>query len=291
METPTEVKVCANKLAEKLNADIIFWNGPVERYADSLLIAKCIHRDRRENVLLLMVTSGGDADAAYRVARCLQDKYNHFHMYISGRCKSAGTLIALGAHELIMSDHGELGPIDAQMQKKDEIWGTQSGLTVMDALSSLETKAFSSFEKMFLDIQIKGGASITLKTAAQIATEMTAGLFAPLYAQIDPMHIGEAWRAMNIADRYGKNLLSASDNATEQSLDILTTDYPSHGFVIDRKEAEELFKSVRPPNEEEKNLAEALGKPARIPKEHPLRNSEILDFISDLPAKGEPQES
>ncbi len=49
-----------------------------------------------------MVTEGGDADPAYRIARCLQDHYDRFSLFVSGYCKSAGTLVALGAHELQM---------------------------------------------------------------------------------------------------------------------------------------------------------------------------------------------
>ena len=73
-----------------------------------------------------------------------------FFLYVSGFCKSAGTLVALGAHELTMSDHGELGPLDVQLLKKDEIWETQSGLTAMDTLSAYKLQAFEPFEEFFL---------------------------------------------------------------------------------------------------------------------------------------------
>ena len=43
----------------------------------------------------------------------------------------------MGAHELVVSDHGELGPLAVQMSKKDELWLTQTGLTVTDTLRSL----------------------------------------------------------------------------------------------------------------------------------------------------------
>ena len=50
-----------------------------------------------------------------------QRSYKKFIVLVSGYCKSAGTLVACGAHELVFSDAGEIGPIDIQMEKKDDL--------------------------------------------------------------------------------------------------------------------------------------------------------------------------
>lgn len=73
-------------------------------------------------------------------------QYERFTLFVSGLCKSAGTLVAVGAHELIMSDYGELGPLDVQMPKQDAVWEMQSGLTVMSTLNTL-TELFRSVLK------------------------------------------------------------------------------------------------------------------------------------------------
>ena len=255
----------ANIVAEQSDADVIHYNGLLERRQDGLLIGECIKRRKRRNVLLILVTSGGDADSAYRIARCLQTKYERFSLYVSGYCKSAGTLVAMGAHELIVSDHGELGPLDVQMSKKDELWQTQSGLTITDTLGALQDKAFLAFERFFLSITAGSGGSITLKTATQIATELTTGLFAPLYGQLDPLHVGEAGRAMSVATWYGTRLLSEGRNIRPDELEYITSEYPSHGFVIDRQEASKLFRNVREPTPEEVLLTDKLGEQARYP--------------------------
>ena len=220
----------ANRIAEARDADVMFYNGEIVRGVDRTLISDCIYRRKHKNAILMLITPGGDADVAYRIARCLQNKYQRFSVYISGYCKSAGTLIALGAHELIVSDHGELGPLDVQMMKKDDLMQRQSGLTVMTALEALHEKAFSAFEKYFLETTEKGGGTITVNTAAEIATKLTTGLFAPLYQQIDPLLVGEAGRALSVADAYGVRLLKKGGNASASTLRFLATDYPSHGF-------------------------------------------------------------
>lgn len=262
---PPSVQELSDSVAAEREADVILYNGPIQRHTDRELIAICTQRQRYPNVLLILVTTGGDADAAYRIARCLQDNYENYVLFVSGYCKSAGTLCAIGANELVISDHGELGPLDVQLFKKDELWETQSGLTVLDSLVALQDNAFSAFEKFFLNTKARSGGSVALRTATKIATEMATGLFAPLYGQLDPLHIGEAARAMSIAGHYGQRLLSKGRNIPYNALDFLMSQYPSHGFVIDREEALTLFSRVTAPSAAEQALANALGEVALWP--------------------------
>ena len=76
-----------------------------------------------------------------------------------------------------------------------------------DTLHSMQQEALLAFEQFFLTIKARSGGTITLKTATDIATAMTTGLFSQLYRQVDPLNVGEAGRAMRIAGEYGKRLL------------------------------------------------------------------------------------
>ena len=266
-EEKDKLKEAADRVAEELDADVILHNGSIIRPYDTLLINTCAKRCKRKNAFLILVTEGGDADAGYRIARCLQTSYSQFFLHVSGFCKSAGTLIATGAHELIISDHGELGPLDVQMYRKDELWEMQSGLEITDTLDALHEKAFEAFEKCFLTVKAKSGGSITLKMAMQMAAEMTTGLFAPIYGQVNPLNVGEAGRALSIASSYGQILLEEGRNIETEQLFRLITSYPSHGFVIDRGEAERLFLRVRKPTQPEVDLANELSDFALFPKQ------------------------
>lgn len=269
----------ADLLAEELDADIIYFNG-IQRPTDQHFIDDCIALRSRKNVLLMLVTMGGDPDAAYRIARCLQTQYERFFLYVSGFCKSAGTLVSLGAHELIMSELGELGPLDVQLLKKDEIWETQSGLTITYTLSALLENALQTFEEFFLHTKVKFGSAITLRTASQIATEMTAGLFTPIYRQIDPLYVGEAAMATLIAGHYGVRLLSEGKNIEASKLNSMLTAYPTHGYVIDRKEASEWFHTVLEPTSTGKRLEEELGNGARLPDYSVSEGRKPYQFLS-----------
>jgi hypothetical protein len=262
------VREAANTLAVSLNADIYVFNGPIERWLDRRVIEEVAGRTRRRaNVLLLLVTEGGDPDAAYRISRCFQFGYPNgaFCCFISGFCKSAGALLALGAHELVFSDHGELGPIDVQMGKKDELWESQSGLTVNAAISSLNEQAFNAFESFMVQTKYHLRGGITLRTAADVAAKLTTGLYGPIFQQFDPMHIGESGRSMLVAEKYGQRLDMRGRNLKKGTLDRLIAGFPSHGFVIDRDEAEFHFRRVRAASNLEKALAKELGDTACIP--------------------------
>lgn len=258
----------ADKVATKLNADLLLYNAPIERHLDQRVIELCCQLKRRKNVALFLVTSGGNADAAYRIAACLQNKYERFLLFVPGYCKSAGTLVALGAHEVVISDQGENGPLDVQMAQKDELISSESGLTATAALKAMNEQAFAAFEEFLLKITKGAGPSLSTKTVADIAIKMTCGLFSHIYQQIDPMHVGEAERALEVAKAYGARLVSRSKNLqgeTIESLEHLISHYPSHGFIIDYREAKRIFKNVREFTPDETQLISYLGPLARWP--------------------------
>jgi len=264
------------KITDDLNADILLCNSNMDRPVDAELIDLCRSRNRRENIALVLVTSGGDPDVAFKIARFLQCAYKRFICIIPGWCKSAGTLLSLGAHEVVFGAHGELGPLDVQMAKKDELLGLESGLTVMTALTAIHEKTLLAFEHFFIETTFKGGGRLTVQTASEIAVGLAKGIFGPISSQIDPIHIGEAWRSMAIANDYGQRLLDKSRNVRSGALDKVITGYPSHGFVIDRLEAESIFLNVREAGTDEQNFLDALGPLGRYPERKTL-----IRFLND----------
>lgn len=283
------IREAADTLAEKSNSDIIFYNGPIQRPYDGNLIEACASMPRRKNVTLLLVTEGGDPDAAYRISRTLQSSYERFTCLVSGYCKSAGTIVAIGAHEIVFGFQGELGPVDVQMSKRDELFEMQSGQTVMSALETLQTRAFLAFEHYFMALQQKSSGRVTLKTASELACRLSVGLFSPIYQQIDPMHIGEAGRASSIALQYGTRLDKLSKNLRPRALEYLMSGYTSHGFVIDEGEAMELFRNVRHVNEIEAALCAAMNQECYIPSGDKTSLAFLSSPLQGVKANAEPK--
>ena len=257
-------QLLANSIEEitsELEADIFLYSAAISDVnADKLINEIKQTSPKRNNVALIMTTYGGDPDAAFRIARYLNRKYKHFTLFVFGYCKSAGTLLALGADEIVISDFGELGPLDIQVTKDDD-FRSESGLDIQQALSVIGSQAFEMFESYLLDIISSSQAAITTKTAADIASSMAVELLSPISSQIDPLRVGEMNRLMNIALAYGQRL-------KPQGIEVIKNliyNYPSHSFVIDFEEAEKLFDTVREPYEFELSLEEAIFPLVRKP--------------------------
>jgi len=233
-----------NALLEEFQSDLYVYSGPIEDSGVDQLCRKIAAKGKakRTNVSLFLTTHGGDAHGAYRLARWLQRSYEKIRLLVAGPCKSAGTLLAVGSNHLAFGDYGELGPLDIQINKPDEIFNMESGLDTLQALTTVTTHAFKSFETYMLELVTKSGRAISTKTASDISSQLVRGNCTPVAAQIDPYRVGEIERQMTIAKAYGDRL--EKGNLKTGALERLINDYPSHGFVIDAAEAAELFKSV-----------------------------------------------
>ena len=73
------------------------------------------------NIDFLLHTVGGDIDATEKIVSMLRTRVGRgrLRVIVPDFAKSAGTLIALAADKIVMSDSSELGPIDPQFLKRD----------------------------------------------------------------------------------------------------------------------------------------------------------------------------
>ena len=264
-------------VAHVYNADIFFLVGDLSDDLGHKFVDLCPSVPEAQNCLLLLTTAGGSLEAAYRITRCIQSRYvrGNVMLFTNSLCKSAGTLIALGSDMLIMTDHAELGPLDTQVRVRDEFGEYQSGLIDTDALRILQDEVFANFSGQFSRLLSLGSGAFTAQTASRIASELTLGLFGGIYSQINPIRFGERGHAVQVALEYGQRV--STGNVREGTLEKLATGYPSHGFMIDRRETEELFYEVYIPDEHISTLSEQL---------HPLVNyfyssdSPVLEYLN-----------
>lgn len=61
-------------------------------------------------------TPGGRGEAAEEIVRFTRDKFENINFVVSGEAKSAGTILALSGDDILMTNSGSLGPIDAQVK-------------------------------------------------------------------------------------------------------------------------------------------------------------------------------
>lgn len=250
----------AKQLAEESDSDVYAFVGGVNEFAAKQFIDLVGGSEaRRTNAYLLLATNGGDPTAAYKISRCLQKAYTDVTVGVYGPCKSAGTLIALSAKQIVMGEHGELGPLDVQLKKDDSLFAFGSGLATAQALESLKDESIKHFEHFLFEFHREANYSISTRLASSVAIRLTVGLLGPVYQQIDPVRLGEVQRAMRVAREYGERLNSKFSNVKPDGLDKLIGGYPAHGFCIDLDEATTLFEQVSAMVGTQLNLASELS--------------------------------
>ncbi len=244
-----ELQALAARLGQLRQADILIYSGELARPGDGDVALRRHDRSGRPNCLLLLSTLGGSADAAYRLARTLNRQYRRLTVFVDDYCKGAGMLLVLAADELVISDFGELGPLDLASQHASIPGRGESGLALMHSMEALRSEAEASFERHLTRFRSQRSLAMTTRAAIEQASALSLGLMGQVFSQIDPLQIAEADRAVRTATLYVHRL--GANHLKEGALDRLLTGYPSHDFVIDREEADDLLRTVRAPTTEE----------------------------------------
>jgi len=279
------VKSAAEKVANLNDSDVLFFASGIDDSAVRAVVKALSEReDKRENLLLMITTLGGDPHCAFRIMKRLWNAYPNGKIvaFVHSVCASAGTLMVIGTCELVMSDTAELGPLDVQLAKQDDLVASMSGLTPTKALETLRKEAVSCFHQVFMEVQRRSRFRVTLRTASDIAVRLTTGLYEHLFSQIDPFRVAEVQRNNQIAQEYGLRL-DKYKILQEDALFKLINGYPAHEIIIDRTEASDsLFRNVRQPTPEEFDLASIL-----LPIfEDSLKTSNVyVDFVNQKPEK------
>lgn len=248
-----QIATAVAAVEDSYDADVFLYNASIsdDGFAElSNAVAKKRQSGDRPNCLLILVTYGGWANSAYQIARLLQSAYKCFYLFTPSKCKSAGTIVSLGANSLIMDTFSELGPLDVQLADKDEIGDRKSGLLTRGAFEALAQESFDLFSHHMLNIKAASEGLVSFRLAAELASKMTTDLLSPVFSQLNPDIIGSDHRDLQVASEYGKRLADVSENVRPQAIQLLVRGYPAHDFIIDKREAsQKLFRHVNEPSD------------------------------------------
>lgn len=257
MNSPNAYRDAVTALhAEDGERDYLFVSRSISRDLHKDLSRQIANSKQNTRATLFLNTYGGDPDGAFRIARCLRHHYTDgIRVAIPHWCKSAGTLIAMAADEIGVGDFGELGPLDIQVYKGSELQERSSGLDITEAMGAVTEHIKDSFHLVLKETRNLG---LSTKISAEFATQVSAAIAAPLFGQLDPLRFGELVRLTRIASEYGHRLNQYGKNLRDGALIKLIHGYPSHSFVIDRKEAKELFVKVTALTSAEQSFCEVV---------------------------------
>lgn len=123
IELEQELKRLIKIYNEKRNTNLIIYASSFNPNLPSALEQKDFYylKDlldgipKGENLDVYIETPGGSGTTAEEIVRYIHSEFNKISFVICGEAKSAGTIMAMSADEILMTKTGSLGPIDAQM--------------------------------------------------------------------------------------------------------------------------------------------------------------------------------
>ncbi len=207
-----------------------------------MLIDQLRAMGRAEKIDLFLYTRGGHTDAVWPLVSSIREHCDVFSVLVPFRAHSAGTLICLGADQVIMTDEAELSPIDPS---------TLSAFNPRDPSNP----------------QVPVPIGVEDVTAYFRLSEERAGLksesaklevFKELTRKVDPLALGNVERVYLQIRQLARNLLAMhmdeqqNEKKFKQIIEGLTEKFYSHVHAITRREAIALLGSwVKPPNDKE----------------------------------------
>jgi ATP-dependent protease ClpP protease subunit len=205
-----------NAYEKKFSCRLIAVVDQLLPYSATLFEELIYDADPEQDLHLVLVTPGGDGETAVRLARSAQSRCKKFTVIVPDQAKSAGTMLSLGAHEILMGPVSDLGPIDPQLQVGT---GLVSAKEIIAAVDEATERVQSAPE--------------------------TYALHASLLADVTALMVQQARAALARTDDQLREALRANPDRTDDEVEILRsalsepliTAAKSHGAIFGHSEA------------------------------------------------------
>jgi hypothetical protein len=183
-------------------------------HSDVLALWEALDDEQPTELDVIVSSPGGDIEAAYLVARELRRRVPALTVFIPFRTKSAATLLALAADELVIGSLGELGPLDAQYEEKQahDFPLSTSRLLLDTALRDLEERAVACYDTAIT--RILAQSKMRPFEACSKASEFVGTLYGPLLAKLDPVRLAESARGLALGRAFSGGTARPSRRTT-----------------------------------------------------------------------------
>lgn len=186
---------------------------------------------KTEKIDLFLYTAGGDTMVPWRLVSMIREYCDTFSVIIPYKAHSAGTMIALGADEIVMSDLSEISPIDPSTAN---VFNPIDPANPQGRIPISVEDVIAYFDLAKNKFGIKNDEDLT-----KIFNKFTES-----NPQIHPLALGNVNRTHNLARLLAKRLLKShknhlKDDEIEKVVEYFTEKLYSHQYYIGRKEAKE----------------------------------------------------
>lgn len=202
---------------------------------------------KRDNIDLVLYTRGGDMVVPVRIVKLIKNYCKKFGVLIPYRAHSAGTLIALGADEIVMTKLGELTPVDPT---------TEHPFNPRDPVDQRKVIPISVEDITSYLLLAKDKGNVKEDKMADIYNDLTKHSY-PDPKHLHPLALGNVYRAQRMIRILSQRLLDLHmDTKKENNKKIvdkivneITSDICVHNYPIYKDEAKSLGLKVIIPND------------------------------------------
>ncbi len=179
-----------------------------------------------DKISLILYTRGGETLSAWSLANLLRTYCDELEVIIPAKCHSAGTLLCLGADNLVMTKQATLGPIDPSVT------------------TLLNPQPPGGQPTARVPVSVEDVTAFLEQAREALGHEPIARIFESLTQEVHPLVLGNTYRARSQIRMLGQRLLSNHMNSQEKIdkiLDFLCSESGSHDYTIYRREARDLL--------------------------------------------------
>lgn len=186
---------------------------------------------KTDKIDLFLYTSGGDTMVPWRLVSMIREYCDIFSVLVPYKAHSAGTMIALGADEIVMSDLSEISPIDPSTAN---VFNPTDPVNPQNRIPVSVEDVIAYFDLAKNKFGIKNDEDLT----------KIFNKFVEATPQIHPLSLGNINRTHNLIRLLAKRLLKShknkmKDDEVEKVVEYFTEKLYSHTYFIGRKEAKE----------------------------------------------------
>lgn len=270
--------------AERNAPALIYWTGLMAKLHEGVVVSlydqlRAIGKQPRLDLVLW--TTGGDTDAPWPIITLLREFCDHLSILIPHRAQSAGTLLALGANEVVMTPLSVLGPTDPT--RTHHLLPTKAGSPESEAVSVQDMRHAMEF------VRTAFGKDTVY------SSEAMATILSTLFDKVHPLAIGALEQSYALAKLIAKQCLSTHMDPVADAAKIediasrLCDEYKSHTYEIGRREARRLGLPVKDATNAEEGILLEIWKfySARplIPTPPPVAGQRFVTAIAWLESR------
>lgn len=220
----------------------VVYHGLIDHDAPRMLYEHLREVGHVPRLDLVLATNGGNPAAARRLALLLHGYTDRLTVLVAHRARSAGTLLCLGAHEIVLGPLAELGPLDPQIGSAGGKPGEPG------VLSAEDVRAFQALARDWFGVERDEDRLQVLALLAQRVFPGTLGAFYRADRQIRD----------SAAELLAYQLPEADPAHRDAIVDRLVAGYHAHDHAITRDQARALGLRVSYPSPREEALLWAV---------------------------------